>query len=94
MTGRTLDGKTFVPEQNISVEAALRAYTLGGAAASGEEARLGRIKAGFLADFVIVDRDLLCAEVDALSDVGVRATYVGGVQVWPTESSDTAARRR
>ena len=85
VTGRTLDGKTFVPEQNITVEEAIRAYTVGGAFAAGDEDRLGRIKVGHLADFVILEDDLLNIEPDAVADVRVKETYVNGVRVWPNE---------
>lgn len=82
VTGKTLDGKVFVPEQNISVEQALRAYTTGGAYAAGDDERLGRIRAGHLADFVILEADLLSAAPGSIDAVRVRATYVGGAAVW------------
>jgi hypothetical protein len=85
VTGKTLDGKTFVAEQNISVEQALGAYTAGAAYAAGDEERLGRIKPGLLADFVILEQDVLAVTPEALGDVGVRETFVGGERVWAAE---------
>lgn len=85
VTGRTLDGKVFVPEQNITVEEALRAYTAGGARAGGDEDRLGRIAPGYFADFVLLDSDVLAAAGDDLTRVTVKETYVGGRRVWPAE---------
>lgn len=82
VTGKTLDGKTFVPEQNISVEEALKAYTTGAAHAAGDEDRLGRIRAGFLADFVILEDDVLDVSPEAIGGVRVKETYVGGRPVW------------
>ena len=82
-TGETLDGKVFVPEQNITVEEALRAYTTGAAAAAGEPNRLGRIKPGYLADFVILEEDPLNVSRDSLKTIHVSKTYVEGRQVWP-----------
>jgi predicted amidohydrolase YtcJ len=61
VTRRTLDDKNpdgWVPAQKITVEEALRAYTVGGAYASFDESRKGTLSAGKLADLVIVDRDL------------------------------------
>ena len=61
VTRRTLDDKNpggWVPEQKITVEEALRAYTAGGAYASFEESRKGTLAPGKLADFVMLDRDL------------------------------------
>ena len=61
VTRRTLDDKHpdgWVPEQKITVEEALKAYTQAGAAASFEENAKGTIAAGMLADLTVIDRDL------------------------------------
>jgi len=84
VTGKTLDGKVFVPEQNITIEEALRAYTQGGAFAAGDEARLGRIKADNLADFVILSEDVLALPPEAIGKIVVKETYVNGRRVYPT----------
>ncbi len=62
VTRRTLDGKRpagWVPEQKITVAEALRAYTLGSAYASFDEARKGSIEVGKLADFAVLSADIL-----------------------------------
>lgn len=83
VTGRTLDGKTFVPEQNITVAEAIKCYTSGAAYAAGDEGQLGRIKAGYAADFVILNQDPFTIAADDLAKVTVKETYVGGARVWP-----------
>ncbi len=83
VTGRTLDGRVLVPEQNISVAEALRAYTAVASWSAGDERDLGRIAVGYSADFVILEADPLTIEPDALKDIAVKATYVAGRQVWP-----------
>jgi hypothetical protein len=83
VTGRTLDGKVFVPEQNITVEEALRGYTNGAAYASGDESRLGMLKVGYPADFVILNADVISPPADALGSIEAEATYVDGKRVWP-----------
>lgn len=83
VTGRTLDGKTFVPEQNITVAEAIRGYTSGAAYAAGDENMLGKIKVGFAADFVILNQDPFTIAADDLAKVTVKETFVGGVRVWP-----------
>lgn len=83
VTGRTLDGKVFVPRQNITTEQALSAYTTGAAYAAGDEDQLGMIKTGHLADFVILKEDPLTAAHNHLKDIRVKETYVGGRRVWP-----------
>jgi hypothetical protein len=71
-----------VPEQRIGVEEALRAYTLGGAYASFEEAEKGTPEVGKLADFVLIDRDLTRIPPESLRDAKVVLTAVGGQVVF------------
>ncbi len=85
VTRRTLDGKTpdgWVPEQKISVEEALAAYTVTAAYASFEEDKKGVLSAGRLADFVILEQDLFSIPVEDLRDVKVDMTVVGGKVVF------------
>ncbi len=82
VTGKTLDGKVFVPEQNITVEQALRCYTTSAAYACFMEDRLGMIKPGYLADIVILNEDVLSIPADRIADVTVHTTIVGGAIAW------------
>ena len=84
-TRRTLDGANpngWVPEEKISVEDALRAYTVNGAYASFEEHMKGSLAPGKLADFVILEENLLDIEPETIKDVPVHSTYVGGRRVY------------
>ncbi|HEX4972736.1 MAG TPA: amidohydrolase [Steroidobacteraceae bacterium] len=89
VTRRTLDDKNpdgWVPEQKITVEEALRAYTTGGAYASFDESRKGALTAGKLADLVMIDRDLFKIPPEQIREAKVLATVVGGKVVsggWP-----------
>jgi len=81
VTRRTLDGANpdgWVPEQKISVEDALIAYTRANAYAGYQEDILGTIEAGKLADFVVLSDDLF--EIDPLDipSVRVQRTVIGG----------------
>jgi len=81
VTRRTLDDRNpggWVPEQKITVEDALRAYTRGGAYASFEEKEKGIIAPGALADFVIIDRDLTRIAPETIRDAHVVLTAIGG----------------
>jgi predicted amidohydrolase YtcJ len=81
VTRRTLDGahpRGWVPEQKISVEDALVAYTRAGAFASFEENIKGTLETGKLADFVILDRDLTAIPPEEIRDAQVLRTVVGG----------------
>ncbi|MFL5561955.1 MAG: amidohydrolase [Gemmatimonadaceae bacterium] len=81
VTRRTLDDRNpggWVPEQKITVEDALRAYTIGGAYASFEESDKGSIVRGKLADFTLIDRDLTRIAPETIRDAHVVMTIVGG----------------
>lgn len=87
---QTLDGKNpegWVPEQKISVEEALKSYTLRAAYASFEENIKGSIEAGKLADFVILHRDITSIDPVGIRDVRVVKTVVGGEVVYSNEKS-------
>jgi len=66
-----------------SLEEALRAYTTDGAYAEFAEGSKGAIKAGFLADLVILDRNLFEIPAENISDVRVKTTIVAGRTVFP-----------
>lgn len=85
VTRETLDGKHpggWIPEQKISVEDALRAYTSGAAYASFEEQIKGTLESGKLADFVLIDRDLTRIPPAELRGAHVMMTVVGGRVVY------------
>ena len=91
VTRKTLDGANpggWVPEQKISVEEALRAYTWGGAYASFEEDIKGSLEAGKLADFAVLDRNLFEIDADSIRHVKVMATYVGGKKVYERKQAE------
>lgn len=71
------DGGWF-PKEKISMEEAIRLYTLGSAYAQFMEDRKGMIKEGYLADMVILDRDLFNIHEDEIMKTRVDYTIVGG----------------
>ena len=81
VTRRTLDARNpggWVPEQTITVEEALQAYTMGSAKASFTESRKGSLVRGKLADLVLIDRDLTKILPEAIRDARITMTVVGG----------------
>lgn len=81
VTRRTLDDANpngWVPEQKISVDDALRAYTSGAAFAEYMEAEKGVLARGMLADMVLIDRDLTRVAPESIRDARVMFTIVGG----------------
>jgi predicted amidohydrolase YtcJ len=75
------DGRVWGASQKVSVEEALKIYTLNGAYASFEENIKGSIEVGKLADLVVLGADP--AEVDPMiiKDIPVLRTVVDGVTV-------------
>ncbi|MCA1585511.1 MAG: amidohydrolase [Acidobacteria bacterium] len=85
VTRRTLDGVNpggWVPEQKITVEEALVAYTRTAAYASFDETQKGVIAPGMLADLTVVDRDLRQIAPDEIRSARIVRTIVGGKTVF------------
>src|SRR5437588_2996665 len=80
-TRRTLDGKHpngWIPEQKISVEEAVRAYTIGSAYAEFQENEKGTIAPGKLADLVILTQDIFKIDPREIEKVKVAMTIMDG----------------
>jgi predicted amidohydrolase YtcJ/beta-lactamase class A len=81
VTRATIDGKNprgWVPEQKISVEEALRAYTSSCAYAEFGEKNKGTLEAGKLADVVVLSQDVFRTNPDDVQKTAVVLTIVGG----------------
>ncbi|TDW67578.1 hypothetical protein EDF57_102464 [Novosphingobium sp. PhB55] len=81
VTRRTIDGANpegWLPDQKVSVEQSLTAYTVANAYAGFQEDRLGRIAPGFLADITVLDSDPTTIDSERLLKVEVLRTIVGG----------------
>jgi predicted amidohydrolase YtcJ len=88
VTRRTVDGKNpsgWIPEQKISVEDAIKCYTLNAAYASFEEKVKGSIEVGKLADFVVLSNDILTIDPVKIKDVEVEMTVFDGEIVYKRE---------
>lgn len=70
--------------ERLELNEVLHLYTLGSAECLHAEDRIGVIRPGAFADFVVLDRDPLKVGAESLSRVRVLETYVGGVRVYPT----------
>jgi len=75
---RTGSGAPFNPGEAVTVQEALRAYTIGSAYASHAEHLKGSISQGKLADLVVLSQDPTAVSPDEIAGIGVLATYVGG----------------
>lgn len=85
VTRRTLDDKNpegWVPEQKISVNQALKAYTIDAAYASFDEKNRGSLEKGKLADLVVLDQNIFTIAPEKIRQVKVVNTIVGGKMVF------------
>lgn len=80
VTGQPPGGWT--PDQRMSRAQALESWTLTGAYAAFEEKTKGSLEVGKLADFVILDHDIMTAPVLDIVKTKVRLTVVGGKVVY------------
>jgi len=81
VTRRTVDNKNpdgWIPEQKISVEDAIKCYTLNAAFAGFEENIKGSIEEGKLADMVVLSEDILILYPVNIKDVKVDMTIFNG----------------
>jgi predicted amidohydrolase YtcJ len=88
VTRKTLSGQPeggWFPQEKITIEEAIRAYTLNTAYAGFEENIKGSLETGKLADFVILSENLLTMNSDGIKDVTVLMTVVGGRVVYEAE---------
>ncbi len=74
---RGLD-KPLHPEEALDRKQMIRFYTTNNAILLRREAEIGSLEAGKLADFILLDTDLLDCPVEAISNTKVLATYLGG----------------
>jgi predicted amidohydrolase YtcJ len=80
-TRRTLDGKHpdgWFPEQKLSIEQSVHAYTVGSAYAESQDEIKGSIAAGKLADFAVLSEDIFHIDPVEIANVKIVLTAVGG----------------
>ncbi len=79
LTRADLDGRrSWVPEERVDLETALRAYTWGSAYSVYAEADRGDLRVGSYADLAVFSADLFAMEPAALLEANVDLTIVGG----------------
>ncbi|HWY20129.1 MAG TPA: amidohydrolase [Candidatus Acidoferrum sp.] len=83
VTRKSENGKQeFFPEQKLTMDQAIAAYTMGSAFAEFEEKEKGKLVPGMLADFVVLDRDVTAASAEKVLATKVLRTVVGGKTVY------------
>ena len=82
----------WYPEQRIAVVAALRHYTLDAAYSAFREREIGVLKAGMLADLVVLSEEIIGTAPAALLRAKPLLTIVGGRDSYRAAAADTARR--
>ena len=82
VTRADMNGKVWGPSQRISVEDALRIYTLNGAYASFDENKKGSIRTGKLADIAVLAQDITSVEPSTIKDIPIVETVIDGKTVY------------
>lgn len=83
VTRETIDGANphgWLPDQKIRVEQAMTAYTVENAYAGFQEREVGRVAPGYLADIVVLDRNLTKIDPETIHETKVLKTIVGGTE--------------
>lgn len=86
VTRRRHDGSPgtdgWYPNQRLSVVEAIEGYALGAAFAAGKEKFLGKLRPGFFADLLVLDKDPFSCEIEEIRDIFPVATMVDGDWVY------------
>ena len=85
VTRATLDGKNpggWIPEEKITLPEAIEAYTMGAAFAEFQENKKGSITPGKLADMVILNENIFDLKPEAIRNVKVKTTILGGKVIY------------
>jgi predicted amidohydrolase YtcJ len=86
VTRKSEDGKQeYFPDQRLTIDQAIAAYTTGSAFAEFAEKEKGKLAAGMLADFVVLDRDVTAISAEKILRTKVLRTVVGGKTVYEAQ---------
>lgn len=84
-TRRSSGGRYLAKEEALSVMDSIRAYTINAAFLEGTEDEKGSIEPGKLADFVVLDRDILTVDPEEILQTKVLMTIVSGEIVYEAD---------
>ena len=82
VTRKLKDGTDFFAQQCMTIDEAIRSYTVNAAYAAFEEDLKGTLSVGKLADMIVVDRDFRTIPADAIPETQVLKTIIGGKIVY------------
>lgn len=77
----------WVPEQALTLEEALRAFTIDAAYAADQDTKIGALQSGYWADFILIDQDIFSMPKEDLWQVKVNQTFIAGKPVYTAKTS-------
>jgi predicted amidohydrolase YtcJ len=80
-----VSGAVLGADQRLTLEEALRAYTIDAAASYFADDRLGSLESGKLGDIVVLDGDLFATPMQGIADLGIALTIVEGAVAYRSE---------
>ena len=83
-----MTGRVFAATEAISIEEAIRSYTITGAYINFQEDLKGSLESGKFADMIVVSDDILSIDPDKIMSIQVDQTYVGGELVFSRNDKD------
>lgn len=87
LTRATERGKVITPEERLTRPEAIRLYTINNAFLNHEEKEKGSLEVGKLGDLIVIDKDILTCPVNAVRNVKVLTTIVGGKVVYERQDN-------
>ena len=89
VTRKGLSGRVYGPDEAVSMQEALRMYTVNSAYLSWDEHKKGSIEIGKFADLIVLDRDPLTIPPEQLLTMRVLTTIVNGKVVYQDKGAPT-----
>jgi len=82
VTRKGMSGRVFAPEEAITIEEAIRGYTLTGAYINFDENKKGSLEPGKFADMIVLSDDILTVDPERIMDIKIEKTFVDGKLVY------------
>jgi predicted amidohydrolase YtcJ len=96
VTRRGVDRKVYGPEERLSIQEAIRAYTAGTAYMTYDEHNRGTLEVGKFADLVVLSEDIFTIDPERIRTIPIERTIVGGEELYQANArkESTAAESR
>jgi predicted amidohydrolase YtcJ len=82
VTRKGMSGRVFGAEEAISIEEAIKGYTINSAYINFDEDIKGSLEVGKLADMIVLSDDILTIDPEQIMDIEIEQTYIGGKLVF------------